>query len=190
MVGCGVQGNAQIAMMHHALPDLQEIYIIDSYPPAMDELIARQQPHSAAKIIIARSFEEIAQKCDVICSAAIITEKPDPKFRDEWFHEGQTILTSDCHTFYEDKTMKRADKYLLDSIEQHELLAANGYYPDGLPLVYGETGEVLAGIKPGREHDREFIVCNNVGMAVEDMMLARRIFDLSLSKGVGRKIAL
>lgn len=190
MVGCGVQGNAHISIIDRALPNLEEIYIIDSYEPAMDSLIELHQPNVKAKIIKACSFKEIAKKCDVICSAAIIKEKPDPMFNDEWFREGQTIISSDCHTFYEDATTKRADKYLLDSIEQHELLVKYGYYPDGLPKIYGETGEVLGGLKPGRENEKEFIFCNNVGMAVEDMVIARRIFDIALEQGVGRRIPL
>lgn len=190
MVGCGVQGNAQVKLIEHALPNLEEIYIIDAYEPAMDELIKRQQPNVKAKIIKANSYEEIARKCEVICSAAIITQKPNPVFKDEWFRQGQTIISSDCHTHYEDKTMKRADKYLLDSIEQHELLVGYGYYPWGLPKIYGETGEVLGGLKPGRERKDEFIVCNNVGMAVEDIMIARKIFDLALEKGIGKILPL
>ncbi len=190
MVGCGVQGNAQVGMIEKALKELEEIYVIDAYAPAMNELIQRQQPKVKAKIIKASSYEEMALKCDVMCSAAIIKEKPDPKFKDEWFRPGQTLVMSDCHTFYEDATMKRADKYLLDSVEQHELLVHYGYYPQGLPKIYGETGEVLGGLKPGRESEEEFIVCNNVGMAVEDIMVARRIFDLALEKGAGRKVPL
>jgi len=190
MVGCGVQGNAQVALIEKALKELEEILIIDVYAPAMDELIKRQQPNVKARIVKAASYEEMAKKCDVICSAAVIKEKPDPQFRDEWIRPGHTLVLSDCHTFFEDATFKRADKYLLDSIEQHQLLVHYGYYPFGLPKIYGETGEVLGGLKPGRESASEIIVSNNVGMAVEDVMIARRLFDLALEKGVGRKMPL
>jgi len=190
MVGCGVQGNSHVALIEKALPELEEIYILDVFEPAMDALIERQQPNVKAKIIKAKDYKEIADKCEVICSAAIITEKPEPKFKDEWFRKGQTIIMSDCHTHYEDATMKRADKYLLDSIEQHELLIDYGYYPWGLPEIYGETGEVLGGIKKGRENEDELIVCNNVGMAVEDIMVARIIFDKALENGVGKILPL
>ncbi len=190
MVGCGVQGNAQVMMMQYALPELEEIYILDNYEPAMDALIERQQPNTKAKIIKAKSYEEIARKCEVICSAAIIKEQPDPQFKDEWFRKGVTIISSDAHTAYEDATVKRADKYLLDSIAQHELLAGIGYYPDGLPKVYGETGEALGGMKPGRENDDEFIFVNNIGMGCEDVIVAAKIFETALEKGVGRKFIL
>ena len=190
MIGCGVQGNAHVALIENALSELEEIYIIDVFEPAMDALIQKQQPKVKAKIIKAKSYQEIAEKCEVICTAAIITEKPEPKFKDEWFRKGQTIIMSDCHTHFEDETIKRADKYLLDSIEQHELLVHYGYYPWGLPLIYGETGEVLGDLKPGRENNEEFIICNNVGMAVEDMMMARTIFDMALENGIGQILPL
>jgi len=190
MVGCGVQGNAHIRLIGKALPNLEEIYIIDIYEPAMDALIQKQQPNVNARIIKAKSYEEIAKKCDVICSASKITKKPEPKFKDEWFRKGQTITLSDCHSLYEDATMKRADKYLVDSIEQHEILIKNGCYPWGLPEIYGEIGEVLEGLKCGRENDDELIVCNNAGMAVEDMIVAKKIFNLALEKDIGKKLPL
>lgn len=189
MVGAGVQGNVHVRMIEKALPHLEEIRVIDTFEPAVEALIERQQPHVRARIVKCGDYEQIA-RCDVVCSAAIIKQKPDPKFRDAWFGKGQTIITSDCHTFYEDATMKRADKYLLDSVAQHELLVGYGYYPWGLPKIYAETGEVLGGIKKGRERADELIVCNNVGMAVEDMMIARRIFDIALERGLGRIISL
>jgi len=191
MVGCGVQGNAQVMMMQHALPKLEEIYIIDKFEPAMDALIERQQPNTKARIIKAKSYEEMAKNCDVICTAAIIKEQPDPQFKDEWIRKGQTLILSDCHTQFEDATIKRADKYLQDSIEQHAWFAANGgYYPQGFPKIYGETGEALGGMKPGRENEDELIIVNNVGMGCEDVIVAARIFETALEKGVGRKFKL
>ena len=41
-----------------------------------------------------------------------------------------------------------------------------------------------------RENKNELIIVNNVGMAVEDMMCARIIFDRALEKGLGIKLPL
>ena len=190
MIGCGVQGRQHVANIGKVLPQLKEIYIYDSYEPAMDKLIHELQPNMEARIIKAKSYEEIARSSEVLASATIITEKPEPKIKDAWIQKGQTLLLCDCHSLYEDVTMKRADKYLLDSIEQHNLLIGYGYYPYGLPNVYGETGEVAAGLKKGRENQAELIVCNNVGMAVEDMTMVRVLFDRALQLGIGRKLPL
>ncbi|MDW7677520.1 MAG: ornithine cyclodeaminase family protein, partial [Bacillota bacterium] len=83
-----------------------------------------------------------------------------------------------------------ADRYLVDSTEEHELFARMGYFPGGLPVIAGETGEVIAAVKPGRTSDEELIVCSNIGMAVCDVVVGREIFDVALEKGIGQKLPL
>ena len=185
MIGCGVQGKQQVAMIAKAYPQIEKIYIYDRYENAMDALIAENQKYTKAQFIKS-DWEGIARNCDVIFSAAYIPAVPNPQIKDEWlFKKGQTLIASDCHTHYEDKSIKAADKYYCDSIEEHELFVTYGLYPDGLPPITGETGAALAGVKPGRESDDEFIFVNNVGMAVEDIVVARKIFDTALEKGIG-----
>lgn len=190
MIGCGVEGRQHVKNIEQVLPDLKEIYVYDIFEEAVDHLIKDLQPELRAKIIKVTSLEELVRKSEVIASATVITEQPEPKIKDEWIEGGKTILLCDCHSLYEDKTIKRADKYLVDSIEQHELLKGYGYYPHGLPNIYAETGEVVGEIKKGRENNDELIVCNNVGMAVEDMYVVRSLFDKALTNGVGRKLPL
>lgn len=190
MIGCGVEGRQHVANIEKVLTNLKEIYIYDIYEEAADRLIKDLQPNVHAKIIKAASYEQLVKASQVIASATIITETPQPKIKDEWIEPGKTILLCDCHSLYEDKTIKRADKYIVDSIEQHELLKGYGYYPDGLPNIYGETGEVVGGIKEGRRSKEEIIICNNVGMAVEDMYVVRALFDKALTLGIGKKLPL
>ncbi len=190
MIGCGVEGRQHIANIERVLPKLKEIYIYDIYEEAANLLIQDLQPKVQAKIKKASSYEELVKESQVIASATIITETPQPQIKDEWIEKGKTILLCDCHSLYEDKTMKRADKYIVDSIEQHNLLKGYGYYPHGLPDIYGETGEVVGGIKEGRTKKEEIIVCNNVGMAVEDMYVVRALFDKALALGIGKKLPL
>ena len=52
------------------------------------------------------------------------------------------------------------------------------------------TGALAAGLVPGRESRDDILVFNNVGMASEDMMCARIIFDKALEKGLGIKLPL
>ena len=190
MIGCGVQGREHVRIVCNTLKKLETIYIYDMFEDMMDKLIADLQAKVPAKIVKAKSIEEVVKSSEVIATATVIPERPDPQIKDEWVVKGQTLLLNDCHSLVEDATMKRADKYTLDSIEQHELLAGFEYYPYGFPEIYGEIGEVCAGKKVGRERDDELIVCNNVGMAVEDMMLLRIMFDMALETKAGRFLPL
>jgi ornithine cyclodeaminase/alanine dehydrogenase len=190
MLGCGIQGKANVKMIEHVLNGLDTIYIYDIVEAAMDALIRDCQPQVHAKIKKCGSFEDVAKQAEVIVSALPIAHKPNPPVKDEWIGSGQTLVCLDCHTTYQDSVYKRADKYYVDSIEQHELLIEYGYYPQGLPKITGETGAVAAGLAPRRESSDELVVFNNVGMAVEDIMCAQIIFDKALERGIGLKLPL
>jgi len=190
MIGCGVEGRQHVRNITLALPNLKKIYIYDILDDAAEIMIRDLQPELPVKIIKASSFEEIAKSAEVLASATIINGTPDPDIRDEWISKGQTILLCDAHSRFEHATVLRADKYIVDSIEQHELLKGYGYYPHGLPKIYAETGEITGGTKAGRESSDELIVCNNIGMAVEDMYVARKLFDSALEAGIGLKLPL
>lgn len=188
MIGCGIQGRNNVKMIEHVLTKLEKIYIYDIFEAAMDNLIAECQPLVNAEIVKCHSYEEIVKSAEILTSATPIAHNPNPPVKDEWVSKGQTLMCLDCHTVYADATYKRADKYYQDSIEEHELLATYGTYPNGLPTITGETGAMAAGVVPGRESKDELVIINNVGMATEDMMCARIIFDRALEQGLGIKL--
>jgi len=190
MFGCGIQGKANVKMVGNILKDLETIYVYDIVDSAMDALIEQCQGVVKAKIVKCADYETVARNSEVITSALPIMHKPNPPVKDSWIRNGQTLICLDCHTVYEDAVYKRADKYYVDSIEQHELLVGYGYYPYGLPVITGETGTAAAGLCPRRENREELVIFNNVGMAVEDMMCARMIFDRALTQGLGIKLPL
>jgi ornithine cyclodeaminase/alanine dehydrogenase len=61
---------------------------------------------------------------------------------------------------------------------------------DGLPDIYCETGEIIAGSKKGRDDADQLIVCSNIGMAVCDVVMAREIFNRAIEQGKGLKLKL
>lgn len=191
MFGCGVQGTEHVRFMPRELKKLKKIYIYDVIDSRMDALVEEVQDEVDAEIVKARSVEEVVKSCEVLASATAILEKPDPKVKDEWLQKGQTVLICDLDSFWEIETMRRADKFVVDDIGQHQHFANAGYYPEGLPeKIYAETGEIVAGVKPGREVRDELIVVNNIGMAVEDVVMARAILDRALEQGLGIKLPL
>jgi ornithine cyclodeaminase/alanine dehydrogenase-like protein (mu-crystallin family) len=65
-----------------------------------------------------------------------------------------------------------------------------GYLPHGLPPLHAEIGEVVAGLKPGRERDDELIVDMNIGMGVEDVVVGQAVFQRACEKGLGHILPL
>lgn len=190
MFGCGVQGIGHVRYMAKTLKNLERIYIYDKFPESMDNLIAQVKDEVKIPIIKAKDIEEVVRNCDVLSSATFIVRDPMKLAKKEWVRKGQTILPCDLNTFWEPEIALNADKYIVDSIDEHELFAGMGYFPDGLPKVVAETGEVLAGLKAGRDNADQLIVCSNIGISVNDVVMGEAILKKALEMGIGTKLKL
>lgn len=189
MFGCGVQGQEHVKFIVKTLKNLKKIYIYDVRPEMMDVLIENVKPYVDVEIIKSDP-KSIAEKCEVMSSATIILLEPLGVVKKEWVHAGQTILPCDLNTFWEPSIQREADKYFVDSLEEHELFEGMGYFPDGLPKVCGQTGEVIAGLIEGRTSAEELIVVSNIGMSVCDVVIGKAIFEKAIEMGLGVKLPL
>jgi hypothetical protein len=72
-----------------------------------------------------------------------------------------------------------ADKFITDDWEQTQYYQAQGAFPDGLPQLYAELGAIVSGQKPGREGEDERILAINIGLALEDVIVANRIYEIA-----------
>ena len=78
----------------------------------------------------------------------------------------------------------------MDSLDEMKYFMTVGYLANSLPPLHGEIGEVVAGIKPGRERDDELIIDMNIGMGVEDVVVGHEIFQRAMAKGLGKLLPL
>lgn len=193
MFGCGVQGQGHVRFVPHTLKNLKKIYIYDAYAPMMDVLIEKVGAEVAARgieIIKCSDPKEVVDNCEVLCSATKITRDTYDIVKKEWLRPGMTIFPMDLNSFYEASIQRDADQYFVDSIDEHELFAEMGYFPEGLPKIVCETGEIIAGLHEGRRNKDEIIVCSNIGISVFDMAVAKLVFDKALENGAGTKLDL
>lgn len=51
--------------------------------------------------------------------------------------------------------------------------------------IHAELGQIIAGIKPGRESDKEIIIFDSTGTALQDVAAAAIVYEKALSAGVG-----
>ena len=190
MFGCGVQGIGHVRFVAAALKELTAIYIYDKFPESMDRLIEQVKDEVKVPIIKATTPKEVVDNCEVLSSATFIVREPMKLAKKEWIRKGQTILPCDLTTFWDPEIALKADKYIVDSIDEHELFAGMGYFPDGLPKIACQTGEVLAGIAEGRTSDDQIIVCSNIGISTNDVAMGQAILKKALETGIGTKLKL
>ncbi len=190
IAGAGVQGREHVLVLPRVLPNLKRIKVLDRFEEVTKQLIADLQPQVDVELIPATDPEEIVRGSQVVVTATAILNKPDPQVRDAWIEPGALLLPIDFDSYWEWDTFKRADKFLVDSLAEMEYFMTVGYLAHGLPPLHAEIGEVVAGVKSGRESDDELIIDMNIGMGCEDVCVGVEIFKRAREKGLGRILPL
>jgi ornithine cyclodeaminase/alanine dehydrogenase-like protein (mu-crystallin family) len=191
IAGAGVQGREHVQVMPEVLPKLKKIKIFDKFPEVTKRLIADLQTEvPKIELVEAKNLEEAVRGSQVVVTATAILAKPNPQIRNQWVEPGAFLAPVDFDSLWEWETFSRADKFLVDSLDEMKYFMTVGYLPHGLPKLHGEIGEVVAGLKAGRERDDELIIDMNIGMGVEDVVVGRELFSRAAEKDIGTIIPL
>ncbi|MCC6057827.1 MAG: ornithine cyclodeaminase family protein, partial [Desulfurococcaceae archaeon] len=126
---------------------------------------------------------------------ATLTPARAPVVKNEWVREGLHInaMGADAPGKQEldPEILKRA-KIVVDDIEQASHSGEiNVPLSQGLITlndVYAELGEIVAGIKKGRESDQEITIFDSTGLAIQDVIVAHYVYTQAIEQGMGLKI--
>ena len=183
-VGSGVQARTLCAALRVVCGDF-EVVASDRDPAAAASFAAEVGGRAG-------SVEE-ASGCDVVCTA---TPSHRPVVKREWIRPGAHVnaMGADAHGKQElDPRVLSDGKVVVDDWEQ---ACASGEV--NVPLASGELtskeihaslGEVVAGSKSGREGE-EITVFDSTGLAVQDVALARLIYERARELDVGSEVDL
>lgn len=182
-VGSGVQARSLLAALRVVFDDL--------------EVVASDVSADAAEALAAESGGRVgelaeAAGCDIVCTATPVRE---PIVRREWIRPGTHInaMGADAHGKQELATQILLDaKVVIDDWDQ-----ACGSGEVNVPLetgalsrdrIHAALGEIVAGQQPGRESRDEITVFDSTGLAVQDVALARLVYELAKENGVGIEV--
>ena len=177
VVGCGVQGRMSLVAFKEVIPGLEEVSVFDINPDAMRAYKSDFERELGVEITIAGDVEEAVCGRDMILTATQRLE--EPLVRDEWFGAGCLGFGLEASRAWFGDAILGADKFVTDSWDQTVHFHEQGAFPDGLPTLYAELGEIVAGLKPGRESPDERILAINIGLALEDVIVADHIYQMA-----------
>jgi ornithine cyclodeaminase/alanine dehydrogenase-like protein (mu-crystallin family) len=187
LIGCGVQMRTQLLGLLAVL-DPAIIRIYDLKPEAAEAFKNQMQVRTGKQITVAASAEAAVRGADVVVSATKFQITPDPTLKGEWLKPGCLLMPIDVATTWEAAAFLPADKFVTDRWSILQSVAEAGHFPHGMPPLYAELHEIVAGSKPGRENDNEFIVSMNEGMPIEDMALGQFAVDRAKAAGIGTRL--
>ena len=177
VVGCGVQGRMNLVAFKEVLPGLKEVNVYDINPDAMKRYKMDFEDKLGLNIEVTSSVKEAVNGKDMILTAT--QRLREPLVRDEWFKQGCLGFGLEASRAWYGDAILGADKFITDSWDQTVYFYEHGAFPDGLPDLHAELGEVVAGVKPGRETGSERILAINIGLAIEDVIVADHIYKVA-----------
>lgn len=183
VAGCGEQGRIQLRAMAEVLP-LRRALVWDIERSQAERLAAELAPELGFDVTAVGDFANAAREADVC-----VTCTPSEQFilaRDE-VRPGTFIAgvgADNPHKKELHPALLAASTVVVDVLEQCATIGDLHHALEASVMtraqVHAELGAVVAGSAPGRTSDREIIVFDSTGMALQDVAAAAVVYERAL----------
>jgi len=184
IIGCGVQGKSHLEFLSLVLGNLKRVNVYDTVPEKVIEYENFVKSKFGFEVHKIRSPRDAVEGSDVIVTATPIFKKPNPVGRIEWVKKGALLAPLEFDSYWHPETFREVDKLFTDDVEQLKYYQTVGHFPM-LKNVDGEVCELVVGKVRGRDGDEERIMVLNLGLAISDIVVAKKVYEIALAKGLG-----
>jgi len=188
IVACGVQGRSNLEALA-CLFDIQQVRAYDLYPDVAVRYAHEMQERLGLPIEPVKTLPEAVRGLDIVVTSGPILKNPKPAIEPGWLAPGSFASLVDFDSYWQGAALREVDKLATDDLSQMRYYREEGYFRD-TPEAYADLGEIVAGTKPGRESARERTASINLGLALDDMATAIRVYERATAMGIGRELPL
>ncbi len=192
VIGCGLIAGRQLQSVCKLFPQVKDVHLFDIHTASAHRMVSLLVDQFPGVNWHVEPSADAAVRCGDVVIPCTVTDQPYIKF--EWLRPGafvSNISIMDLHK----EVFLQADKVVVDDWEQsnrekkiiHQLVQQGQFSRDQL---HAELGQIVRGDRVGRERDDEIIVLNPMGMALEDIACAYRIYERAQEKGIGLTLPL
>jgi alanine dehydrogenase len=197
ILGAGGQGRTQllgVCQVRH----VTRVWVYDSIADRARQYVEEMKTVGGrvpSEILQAASSAEAVAQADIICTA---TTSKTPVLSDGDLRPGVHINGIGSYSpqmqEVDERTVARA-KIVVDSRVAALAEAGDLVIPMRKGIlaeqnIHAELGELVLGLKPGRENEREVTFFKAVGNAVQDMSVAHRVLQRAAELNLGTEIVL
>ena len=199
LCGCGFQGGLHLEFLLGALPAVSGVRLFDARRSSAEALAVRARSFFGGEIEVCDHAESCIRGAGVISTC---TNGDEQIIKPEWFSAGSFGVGIEGGCAYTQEALHQADKFIVDDIPLAEYFQKisigrlndrgeeNPEFAGGIPPVYATIGEIVAGLKPGRENDHERIIAIPIGMAICDIALGALVYQRAREKEIGQDFRL
>ncbi len=189
--GCGNQGSVQLRALKQVLP-IEAAFAFDLEEARADRFAEELSAELGIRVAATRAVGDALRESDVCvtCTPSRAAFVHARDVRPGTFIAGVGADSPEKQEL--DPALLKSSKVVADILEQcatigdlHHAIEQGMMTRD---QVYAELGEVVAGRMPGRASEREIIIFDSTGMALQDAAAAAAVYENAERKEIGDSI--
>jgi alanine dehydrogenase len=170
--------------------DLAQIRVTSRRPESREAFAAELAAVTSTPVKVTATADEAFDGADILVEASRLT-RPEPLLRTALVAPGAFVVPYGTISAVEADLLDVMDKVVVDdwAESQSGRLGALRSHVDRGALsertLHAELGQIVAGLRPGREHDSERILLWHRGLAILDIAVGQLILDRAQQAGTG-----
>jgi alanine dehydrogenase len=186
VIGCGWQAESQVECIRAAVPSVEHVVVFCRDERRRAEFCRRFGAEPA-------DYNRDAAEQDIVVT---ITTSRDPVLRGEWLRPGALVCAAGANRLQarelDNAVVERASFICCDSKAQAQSEAGDLAEPvergvlDWLEVH--ELAEVVGGQVAGRQHEEDIVLFKSLGIAAEDLAVAKLVYDRAQENGAGTRL--
>lgn len=173
--------------------DFDLIRVHSRRPESREAFAARLEQDLGKKIEVTADWESCVRGADIVVEASRL-EKPAPMLKTEWIEKGACVIPYGTMSAVELSLTDVMDKMVMDDWGQAKagpFGALRAHVDSGRlsdKTLHAELGQIVAGLKPGRERDDETNLFWHRGLSLSDIALGAAMLDKARRRGKGQRL--
>ncbi|HET7090354.1 MAG TPA: ornithine cyclodeaminase family protein [Anaerolineae bacterium] len=188
ILACGVQGRTNLQALATLFP-IKRVYAYDIVPAVQQHFVDEMKARLGLDVIGVQEPREAVVESDLVVTSGPILKHPTPTIEKGWLRPGAFASAVDFDSYWTPEALAQFDKLSTDDYAQFQYYRSAGYF-QSTPDPYADLGEIVAGLKPGRERSDERTMAMNLGLALDDMAVAPEIYRRAKERGIGTRLPL
>lgn len=170
-----------------------EIRVHSRRPESREAFAACLEVDLKKRIVVTADWESCVRGADIVVEASRL-EQPAPMLKTAWIKKGACVIPYGTMSAVELSLTDIMDKMVMDDWGQAKAgpFGALREHVDSGRLsektLHAELGQIVAGLKPGREFDEETNLFWHRGLSLSDIALGAAMLDKARRQGIGQRL--
>ena len=158
-----------------------------------DEFAARLTRELGKQVVATADWRSCVEGADIVVEASRLSA-PEPMLRTEWIKRGALVVPYGTMSAVELSLTDVMSKIVVDDWGQcatGKFGALRAHVEAGkltAQTLHAELGQIVAGLRPGRESDQETILFWHRGLSLSDIALGHALLAKATAAGTGQRL--